>query len=385
MKIIYLGAIHSSDSDFPLLREYQRRGIDWTLYVFMSKYCHKGGLFNIEKIIPKTGLFKASELPEMAPYAKYINLDKIVIVNDYNTHQNLLSSRVLWLKVLWDMKKQHADILHVCWPLSGHRSILFHLPCKKILTVHDPISHSNQQNAQNEKIRKKNFRLFDKLVLLSKPLLNDFMSAYHIAKEKILLNRMGEFDYLREMQQVPTLVGEKYILFFGYIYPYKGLEYLCEAMKEVHKSHPEVRLVIAGGGNIYFDWAPYKNIDYIILRNHFIDLPELAGLLSGCEFSVCPYKDATQSGVVQTAFSLGVPLIVTNVGALPDVVKDGQNGLVVPPCDSSSLVGAINTLLDNPDKVKSMRENIKTVWQKNMSWKPIADSYIECYKSMLKL
>ena len=95
MKVIYLGAIHSSDSDFPLLREYQHRGIDWTLYVSMSKYCHKGGLFNIEKEIPKTGLFKASELPEMKPYAKYIDLDRIVIINDNNTHQRLLSSRLL--------------------------------------------------------------------------------------------------------------------------------------------------------------------------------------------------------------------------------------------------------------------------------------------------
>lgn len=104
MKVIYLGSIHSSDSDFPLLREYQHRGIDWTLYVSMSKYSHKGGLFNIENVIPKTGLFKASELPEMKPYAKYIDLDKIVIINDNNTHQNLLSSRVLWLKVFWHMK-----------------------------------------------------------------------------------------------------------------------------------------------------------------------------------------------------------------------------------------------------------------------------------------
>lgn len=384
MKVIYLGSIHSSDSEFPLLREYQRRGIDWTLYVSMSKYCHKGGLFNIEKVIPKTGLFKASEYPEMMPYAEYIDLDKIVIINDYNTHQNLLSSRVLWLKVFWHMKKQRADILHVSWPLSGHRKILFHLPCKKILTVHDPISHSNQQNDKNEKIRKKSFSLFNKLVLLSKPLLNDFLSTYHIAKEKILLNKMGEFDYLREIHQVPTRIGAKYILFFGYISPYKGLEYLCEAMKVVHKSHPEVKLVIAGGGNIYFDWKPYKNLDYIVLRNHFVDLPELAGLLSECEFSVCPYKDATQSGVVQTAFSLGVPMVVTNVGALPDVVKDGQNGLVVPPCDSCSLAGAINTLLDNPDKIKFMREDIKKVWQKNMSWKPIADKYVDCYKAIVQ-
>ena len=173
-------------------------------------------------------------------------------------------------------------------------------------------------------------------------------------------------------------------MFFGYISPYKGLEYLCEAMEEVHRQHPDVKLVIAGGGKIYFDWKPFKGKDYIILRNHFVDLPELAGLLHDCEFSVCPYKDATQSGVVQTAFSMGVPMIVTNIGALPEVVKDGQNGLVVPPCDSKALAEAIIKLLANPQKISSMRDSIKDVWQKEMNWEPIANEYINCYQSLLK-
>lgn len=384
MKVIYWGAIHSSDSDFPLLKEYSRKGVDWLLYVSLTKYIHKAGLFNIETLIPKTGLFKASVLPEMAPYADYIDLDKVIIINDYNTHQRLLSSRLLWLKVFWHMKKQHADIFHACWPLSGLRKILFHLPCKKVLTVHDPISHSNQQNAKSEKVRRKSFELFDKLVLLSKPLLNDFLSNYNINKEKVLLNKMGEFDYLREIKQIPSNITSKYILFFGYISPYKGLEYLCEAMEEVHKQYPEVKLVIAGGGNIYFNWEHFKDENYIILRNHFVDLPELAGLLHDCEFSVCPYKDATQSGVVQTAFSMGVPMIVTNVGALPEVVKNGQNGLVVPPCDSEALAEAIINLLANPKKISAMRDNIKNVWQKEMNWQPIAEKYINCYQSLLQ-
>lgn len=282
------------------------------------------------------------------------------------------------------MIKQHADIFHACWPLSGHATILFHLPCKKVLTVHDPISHSNQQNAKSEKVRVKSFKSFDKLVLLSKPLLNDFFSHYNISKEKVIVNKMGEFDYLREIKQIPSNVASKYILFFGYISPYKGLEYLCEAMNEVHKRYPDVKLVIAGGGNIYFNWEPFQNKDYIILRNHFIDLPELSGLLHDCEFSVCPYKDATQSGVVQTAFSMNVPMVVTNVGALPEVVKNDQNGLVVPPCNSKALAEAIIDLLANPQFVSAMRDNIKNVWQKQMAWEPIAQKYIMCYQSLLQ-
>lgn len=52
MKVIYFGAIHSSDSDFPLLKEYSRKGVDWLAYVSLTKYVHKAGLFNIENLIP---------------------------------------------------------------------------------------------------------------------------------------------------------------------------------------------------------------------------------------------------------------------------------------------------------------------------------------------
>ena len=383
MKVIYFGAIHSSDCDFPLLREYSRKGVDWLAYVSLTKYVHKAGLFNIKKMIPQTGLFKASELSEMAPYADYLDLNKVIIINDYNTHQSLLSSRILWLEVYWHMKRQHADILHACWPLSGYSKILFHLPCKKVLTVHDPICHSNQQNAKNEKVRKKSFKLFDKLVLLSSSLLDDFLIKYNIKKEKVFLNKLGEYEYLRHIKQKTSNLTYRYVLFFGYISPYKGLEYLCEAMDEVHKQYPNVKLVIAGGGGIYFDWYPYQHKDYIILRNQFIDLPDLAGLLRDCEFTICPYKDATQSGVVQTAFSMGVPMVVTNVGALPEMVKHNQYGLVVPPCDSKTLAEAIKDMLANPQKVLTMRDNIRNIWQKQMSWEPIAQKYINCYQSLL--
>lgn len=82
-----------------------------------------------------------------------------------------------------------------------------------------------------------------------------------------------------------------------------------------------MNLVIAGGGQIYFDFKPYENLNYIKLINEYIPISSLSGLLQNALFAVCPYKDATQSGVVQMAFSANVPLIVTNVGDLPNAVK----------------------------------------------------------------
>lgn len=383
MKLIYFGSIHLSDCDFPLIREFQQQGHEVFYYIPISCYVNKAGLLNI-KIPAKTAVIPATKMPEMREYKEYLDLSHVFFINNPNKHQRFPRSLFLWIRVLLHMYKQKADVLHSCWPLQGLSRIIYLLKIPKVLTIHDPFMHSSGFNESAERSRKESISRFDKIILLNDVQKDGFIKKYCVNYEKVMTNKLGAYNVISGITSSETNLNFKYILFFGYISGYKGLEYLCEAMPMVHEKHPEVKLLIAGGGKIYFDWAPYENLDYIELRNHFVDLSELAGLLKGCEFSVCPYKDATQSGVIQTAFSLNVPMVVTNVGALPEVVKDGQNGLVVPPCDAKALADAIIDLLDHPEKLQSMRDNIKHVWQKEMSWKPIADKYIECYKSLLK-
>jgi len=156
---------------------------------------------------------------------------------------------------------------------------------------------------------------------------------------------------------------------------------LLEAMKMVHGRYPELMLVVAGGGKYYFDIEPYKELDYVRIINHYIGTRELAGMLRACEFGVCPYKDATQSGVIQTAFTLEVPMVVTNVGALAIAVQHDKTGIVVRPCDVNDLANGIVDLYSDKRKLNAMRKNIKDEWMKNMSWEPIADEYLKCYKA----
>ena len=149
----------------------------------------------------------------------------------------------------------------------------------------------------------------------------------------------------------------------------------------VHGRYPELMLVVAGGGNYYFDVEPYKELDYVRIINRYIGTRELAGMLRACEFGVCPYKDATQSGVVQTAFTLGVPMVVTNVGALAVAVQHNITGLVVKPCDANDLANGIMDLYSNKEKRNTMRTHIKEIWMKDMGWETIADDYLKCYEN----
>lgn len=105
----------------------------------------------------------------------------------------------------------------------------------------------------------------------------------------------------------------------------------------------------------------------------------LFGVLSGFSIAICPYKDATQSGVVQTSFSMGVPVIATNVGALPETVKDGVNGIIVPACDVKSLSVSISELYTDKIKLEEFRKNIKSNWARQNEWNTIAKDYIKTY------
>ena len=106
----------------------------------------------------------------------------------------------------------------------------------------------------------------------------------------------------------------------------------------------------------------------------------LSGVLSGFSIAICPYKDATQSGVVQTALALKVPVILTNVGALPEMVKDGEYGSIVPPCDSELLAKDIVKMIKKTEILENMKKNITEKWLPSMSWSPIAQNYISIYE-----
>lgn len=110
-------------------------------------------------------------------------------------------------------------------------------------------------------------------------------------------------------------------------------------------------------------------------------MAELAELLFACDIVVCPYKDATQSGVVMTAFSMQKPVVASNVGGLSESIVEGQNGLLVPPCNSQKLAEAIIDILQDDGKQMHMQRNIYNEFFKGeYSWQQITQKYIEFYK-----
>jgi glycosyltransferase involved in cell wall biosynthesis len=126
------------------------------------------------------------------------------------------------------------------------------------------------------------------------------------------------------------------ILFFGFIRPYKGLDMLLEAMADPRIREKGIRLVVAG--EFYTEKQPYldtisrKGIsEDVILRTDFIPDSEVRHYLCAADLVVQPYRSATQSGVTPLSYHFEKPMLVTRVGALPDMVPDGKVGVVVEP------------------------------------------------------
>ncbi|MEX0747996.1 MAG: glycosyltransferase [Rhodothermales bacterium] len=136
------------------------------------------------------------------------------------------------------------------------------------------------------------------------------------------------------------------LLFFGFVRRYKGLHILLQAMSEVIRHRPGVRLVVAG--EFYEDEDTYREAirslglsDHVVLYPEYIEARRVGELFSAADIVVQPYEAATQSGVVQTAYHFEKPVIVTNVGGLAEVVIHEESGLVVPPKDPGALAAAI--------------------------------------------
>lgn len=382
MKIIYFSKSFFADCDFPLVKEMQDKGIDVRYYIPISKGFQNASILEFNKPWKKWGIRKASKMEDMHIYKDCVDLDRLYFISGYTLHLWDLSSWVLWIYVMFHIICQRAQVLHITWHLGRYERFLLYIPFggKKVMTVHDPIQHSGVQNfKQKERDRKRCFKWADEFILLNKVQVDDFIGTYHIDRDRINVSHLGAYTSISNIEVPKTSFPKPYILFWGQINPYKGVEYLVEAMQKVHEHHKNVKLLIAGKGEVYFDMEKYKAADYITWYNRFIGVKELIGYIRDCEFAVCPYKDATQSGVVQTALALNTPVIVTNVGNLPSAVKDGALGMVVPPCDSESLADAICTLLETPEMLKKMKKSISKEWYPSMNWASIANDYLFVY------
>lgn len=177
----------------------------------------------------------------------------------------------------------------------------------------------------------------------------------------------------------------KLLLFFGFVREYKGLKHLLRAMPIVKQQLENIKLMVVG--SFGDDKEEYMQL---IKENHIEDCVEVIDdytpdnevekYFAGCDLVVLPYESATQSGIVQIAYGFEKPVIVTNVGGLPDVVTDGKTGYVVEEKNPRKLADAIIDFYENK-KEEEFIENVKQEAER-FSWERMRETIENLEKAM---
>ena len=161
-----------------------------------------------------------------------------------------------------------------------------------------------------------------------------------------------------------------YILFFGFIREYKGLDLLLKAFADERLRKSDMKLLIAG--EFYIDRQPYLDLintmgisEKVILHDRFIPNTEIVNYFCAAEIVAQPYREATQSGITQVAYHFNKPMITTNVGGLSETVPDGKVGYVVNPVSGEIADALVRFFTENKEREFSANAAVE---KQRFSW-----------------
>lgn len=287
-----------------------------------------------------------------------------------------------FLYIYREIKQFAPDILHFQETKDPRYLLLsFLFPRNRIVyTVHDVYPHPGDVYSRIRLLVSTFFRKRVKYYICHGDKLKRELSFQVGRKKNIFSLPHGILNVFKmfsgdEIPQLNFFNEDKvFILLFGRIHKYKGLDYLIKAEKLLSKKCNNYKIIIAGRGSDLGD----KKLKYLktnknfVVLNRFIRNEEVGVLFKNSDIIVLPYIEASQSGVIPLAYQFGKPVVATHVGSLPEVVDDGRTGFLVKPGDEYSLADALATLIKDEKLRKEMGVNAKNKAENELSWENIA-------------
>jgi glycosyltransferase involved in cell wall biosynthesis len=257
------------------------------------------------------------------------------------------------------------------------------LPPIDFLSVHDPEVHSGEQDWRRDLSRWLTFRKVKRFILHNEAQVERFCSGYRVPSNRVDVSHLGAYTLSREWKTSSVIEESQTILFFGRISQYKGLDRLYQAMSLVAERVPGVRLVVAGRPEFGYRLPPPPVLTHggrIDVLTRYIPNSEVAELMQRATVVVCPYTDATQSGVVLTAYAFDKPVVSTNVGGLPEYVHDGESGLVVPADNAEELASALTRVLVDGALRSRLSRGVARLVANELGWPARAARMLAIYQ-----
>jgi glycosyltransferase involved in cell wall biosynthesis len=248
-------------------------------------------------------------------------------------------------------------------------------PRRFALTVHDPVRHPGERKSKSGLLGNAALTRAAGLIFVHAEALREELEEVARPRAPIVVVPHG-------VDPIPPepLPDRPSILFFGRLGYYKGVDVLLDAMTEVWASLPEATLTIAGDGEL--GDHPALRDERITLRREYLPDEELPALFAGSRCVALPYRQASQSGVGSLAKRYGRPLVVSEVGGLPELVADGS-GLTVAPEDPSALARALLGLLGDEERCARLGEAARRSAASGSDWGTVGAATLEAYREHL--
>jgi len=305
-------------------------------------------------------------------------------------NKKFLASYRSFSKVARKIKEIQPDVIHVQG--SAHPYFwLFHNRFKRIPivdTIHDAEPHPGFENFFQSFMRRKGIKNARKWFIHGQSLKELYASLHpSISKKDIMVIPKGHYRIFMNYANGNQKEETETILFFGNITKYKGIHVLLEASKKVISAFPEVKFVIAGKirekDADAIDVSHLKDNKNFELMTYRVSEAEVAALYKRATMIVLPYIEASQSGVLSIALGVGKPIIATRVGALPELIEDHVNGILIEPNESEELADAMIELLSDPELRGELAKNAYNYADRELSWSVVADKTLEVYTELI--
>jgi len=295
------------------------------------------------------------------------------------------------LNIIYDI---NPDIIHITTPVVFPTSLFikFHKIDKKY-----PIIYTNHYIHQKagiiiEIIGRIQYQLdrlikYKKVVVHTKRDMNTLISKKIFDERRIVIIPHGVYKlFEKKNEELNTTPNDHVILFFGYIRYYKGLNILLRSMYRVRDVFEDVKLIIAGEGDLSSYMKIIKGLgDTVEIHNYYISDNDVAAFFSKTSIVVLPYIQMSgQSGALNVAYAFGKPVIATDVCGLNEIIEQGVTGYLIPPNNCELLAEAIIKLLRNKNLRQQFSDNIKIKCQ-DLSWDKIAKKHINMYEDVLSM
>lgn len=298
-----------------------------------------------------------------------------------------------WIKVGNKIRKEKPDlVIFKYWiPFMGPslgtiaRRIRKNNHTKVIVVVDNIIPHEKRfgDNALNKYFVKS----VDAFVAMSQSVLDD-LKTFDAQKPKLLsphplYDNFGTAKTRDEALKALDLdANYNYLLFFGIIRQYKGLDILLKAFADQRLNNGKNKLIVAG--EFYEDDTVYRDLikkhqleDAIVLATKFIPDEEVVNYFCAVDIIVQPYKHATQSGVTQIAYHFEKPMLVTDVGGLKEIVPHNKVGYVTNP-NEQEVADALVDFYEN-NRAEEFIAGVKDEKQK-YTWQTMIDNIYTLYQ-----